>query len=100
MLVAEMSRCVLNVTARIRPYLLSSKAGAGADSTQVLLLPLVSYLVSFSIIIAHRIIWVSCKRRISSTANLEKKDGGADQVLRGSHLNSPLPFPKQVQLIN
>lgn len=55
-LVAGISRCGLNVAARFRLYLLSSEAGAGADSTQVLLLPLVSHLVSFSIIVANRII--------------------------------------------
>lgn len=34
-------------------YLLSSKAGAGADGSQVLLLPLVSHLVCFAIVVAN-----------------------------------------------
>lgn len=79
MLVAGISRCGLNVAARFRPYLLSSEAGTGADTTQVLLLPLVSHLVSFSIIVAHRIICFT--RETYSFSHLcicqfRKKDGG------------------------
>lgn len=44
-------------------YLLSAKACAGADGTQVLLLPLVSHLVRFAVIIAHRIICVGTHSR-------------------------------------
>lgn len=37
----------------LKLYLLSTKACAGADGTQVLLLPLVAHLVGFTIVIAH-----------------------------------------------
>lgn len=84
-------------------YLLSTKACAGADSAQVLLLPLVSYLVSFAIIVAH---WVICvgihawlKFTCNSCTSFWDPHRTFQVALRGSHLNSPLPFPKQVQLI-
>ena len=38
----------------MRPYLLSSVAGAGADGSQIFLLPLVSNLVRLSVIVAGR----------------------------------------------
>lgn len=39
------------------PSLLSSEACAGADGAQVLLLPLVSHLVGFTVVVAHRLMW-------------------------------------------
>lgn len=38
-------------------HLLSSMAGTGTDGTQVFLLPLVSNLVHFAIIVTRRLIW-------------------------------------------
>lgn len=38
-------------------HLLSSVAGTSTDGAQVFLLPLVSYLVHFPIVITRRLIW-------------------------------------------
>lgn len=43
-------------------YLLSSIACTSTDGTQVLLLPLVSHLVRFAIVVAHRVVCVDVKQ--------------------------------------
>lgn len=43
------------------PALLSSKARAGANRTQVLLLPLVAHPVSFAIIVTRGLMWFTLK---------------------------------------
>lgn len=69
----QFAQCVVSISNRLQqtgiyistwsaavltsPALLSSKACAGADSTQVLLLPLVAHLVCFTVIVAHRVMW-------------------------------------------
>lgn len=48
------AHCALCISSEaLEQYLLSAEACAGADGTQVLLLPLVSHLVHFAIVIAH-----------------------------------------------
>lgn len=101
-------------------HLQSSIASTGTDGTHVFLLPLVSNLVHFPIIITC---WLICRtlvicykstvwdsvQHLTSTLLLLSCDAFLYQTcflfvftsryLRGSHLNSPLPLPRQVQLI-
>lgn len=51
----------------ILTHLLPSVAGASADGTQIFLLPLVSNLVHFAIVVARRLIW---ERKLASPLKL------------------------------